>query len=126
MKKLCIGILVSLALVMVVAYAYAQGPSFAGKWKTTGATFHAFIDFEVRGNEVVGTYMNGQGRIAGALDLNGRTLTGTWSETSVDGVVTGSGDIVLTLSSDGNDITGRIWNGPQAGGGSEFTATRVR
>lgn len=125
MKKLCIGIIAALAFIVLVNYANAQMVSYAGKWKTTGTTFQSIIDFEMRGNEVVGTYMNGQGRIAGTLDLNGRTMRGTWSETTTEGVVLGSGDIFLTLSGDGNSIDGTIWTGPQAGVGSPFTAVRI-
>jgi|GEM_PF-5529437 len=125
MKKLCIGIIVSLALVTAMVSANAQGPSFAGTWETTGTTFHATIDFKVWANEAAGTYMNGQGRITGMLDLQGKTLTGSWSETTGDGVVMGSGDIVLYLSGDGNNIDGTIWSGPRSGPGSPFTAVRV-
>jgi hypothetical protein len=52
-------------------------------------------------------------------------MTGTWSETSTDGVVMASGNIELTLSGDGNSIDGTIWTGPQAGVGSPFTAARL-
>lgn len=122
MKKLLIGMLAAAALIAVMSYAHAQMVTYEGRWKTV----YGHIDMVVVGNQVTGTYMNGQGRIAGTLGLDGRTLTGTWTETSTDNVVMGTGDIVFTLSGDGESFTGLVWHGPQSGVGGEWNGTRVR
>jgi hypothetical protein len=35
------------------------------------------------------------------------------------------GDVVFTLSPDGNSFTGRWWSGPQGGGGTQWNGTRI-
>ncbi len=121
MKKLYIGIFAAFALLAVTAYADAQGLAFAGKWRTT----FGIMDIEVMGNQANGTYANGDGRITGTIDLDGRTLRGTWSEPQRPDQPLSSGDVIFTLTSDDNSFYGLFWHGPQEGLGGEWIGTRI-
>jgi hypothetical protein len=69
---------------------------FAGAWKTTFGT----MTFERRGNQITSSYDFDGGNIRGTLSGDGRTLTGTYSETSAKGIFR------FSLAADGKSFSG--------------------
>ena len=72
---------------------------FAGAWKTTFGT----MTFERQGNQITSSYDFDGGSIRGIISGDGRTLTGTYSETSAKGTFR------FTLAADGKSFSGN-WN----------------
>ncbi len=69
---------------------------FAGTWKTTFGT----MTFERIGNQITSSYDFDGGRIRGVISADGRTLTGTYTETSAKGILR------FTLAADGKSFRG--------------------
>jgi len=72
---------------------------FAGSWKTTFGT----MTFERSGNQITSSYDFDGGNIRGTISGDGRTLTGTYSETSAKGTFR------FSLGADGKSFSGN-WN----------------
>jgi len=72
---------------------------FAGTWKTTFGT----MTFDRSGNQITSSYDFDGGNIRGIISGNGRTLTGTYTETSAKGTFT------FSLAADGKSFSGN-WN----------------
>jgi hypothetical protein len=76
-----------------------------------------------QGAQVTGTYDFNGGRIVGTV--NGRTLTGTWTEEPTRQPPDLAGDMELTLSDDGMSFTGR-WRFGSDGGWGDWTGARTQ
>jgi hypothetical protein len=72
---------------------------FAGAWKTTFGT----MTFERSGNQITSSYDFDGGNIRGIISGDGRTLTGTYTETSAKGTFR------FSLGADGKSFSGG-WN----------------
>ena len=69
---------------------------FAGAWKTTFGT----MTFARSGNQITSSYDFDGGNIRGTISGDGRTLTGTYTETSAKGL------FCFTLAADGKSFSG--------------------
>jgi hypothetical protein len=69
---------------------------FAGAWKTTFGT----MTFERSGNQITASYDFDGGNIRGTISGDGRTLTGTYTETSAKGTFR------FSLAADGKSFSG--------------------
>ena len=72
---------------------------FAGAWTTTFGT----MTFERQGNQITSSYDFDGGNLRGLISKDGRTLTGTYTETEAKGTFR------FTLAADGKSFSG-IWN----------------
>lgn len=97
----------------------AQEPVWEGRWHTFWRDGQALMTLEQEGARVTGTYRPGDGRVQGVVE--GRRLTGTWSQEG------GEGGFSFALAPDGKSFAGRFdngefWNGERIDPGS-FTPT---
>jgi hypothetical protein len=108
-----------------------QPKTFAGTWDCGkwGIMSITLDNTSVSGEYAYEHYEVGhqEGIIAGSVSEGGKTLNGTWEESSTPW----SGGLLFTLAADGNSFTGQWWNGttPPAGGPeddwSTWNGTRV-
>ena len=89
-------------------------PSFVGTWRDR---FGSVIEIKIDGRKVVGAYKNVdksygytwiryEGRIAGKVSRDGRTLTGQWARSPTYVPPEDAGVLVFKLSKDGTAFTG--------------------
>ncbi len=104
------------------AQATPQAPSrgLAGTWETNWGP----LTLTATGDQVSGTYGDGQGRIEGTLSAGGRRMEGTWSEPPSYEPPEHAGRVVFELSDDGDSLGGYWWYGEDEEGG-EWTGTRA-
>jgi hypothetical protein len=80
----------------------SMGPEvWAGTWDTSYGIMHLTLS----GDQVTGTYEYDYGRISGTV--SGTTLTGTFREGQYELHPDSTGDVILTLSKDGNSFSGK-------------------
>lgn len=103
--------------------AAPEAKGFAGKWESTWGT----IEFHIENGEMKGTFTHKGGRLTGKLSNDGRTLTGTWSQTPSHKPPKDAGPFEFALSADGKSFTGKWWYGyrpPDGSGGGEWKGNR--
>ncbi len=111
-----------------------NNPSFAGSWQDR---FGNEIEFKVEGRQAVAQYknydrigshkyLNYEGRMAGKLSRDGRTLTGEWARTSVySSRIAYSGTFVFKLSRDGRTFAGTYTQSDNPGLANTWAGWRV-
>ncbi len=90
--------------------------SFSGSWQTSWG----MMTLNAGGS---GSYTHDKGKITGSV--NGRILTGTWSEAPSYSPPNDAGDIEFTLSEDGNSWSGKWRYGSEGSWKSDWSGTRV-
>jgi hypothetical protein len=119
--------------VAILATVYAAGCTYSVKtpfssggstpWTGTYDSNWGTLVITQNGNHADATYTYDEGRITGTV--SGNTLTGTWSESPSYQPPDDAGDVVLTLSDDGNSIQGNWRYGSGKGTwDGDWTATR--
>lgn len=106
MKKYQLISIVWLLLVFLLsATSTTQGAeqNWTGEWRTMWRDGQALMTLKQDGMSVSGGYQPGDGRIEGTV--NGTVLRGKWIEKANEG------EIVFSLSADGNSFAGRFANG---------------
>jgi hypothetical protein len=91
---------------------------WAGTWSTNWGT----MVLSQSGNQVTGTYTWDSGHIVGTV--SGNVLTGTWSEAPTYAPPDDAGDVVLTISPDGQSLSGQ-WRYDSAGSWYGWSGTRT-
>ncbi len=117
-----VGLGLCALLFLMAATAGAQTDAFAGKWLTD----FGGMDLTISGNEVTGSYERDGGTITGTVSDDGATLLGWWSQSPTHQSPDDAGDVILTLSPDGNSFSGTRWRGPSNGPGQPWNGVRVR
>jgi hypothetical protein len=97
--------------------AYVSG--FAGSWDTNWGVMTCSVD----GQMVNCNYTHDTGKLEATLDLDGTTMTGSWSEAPSYQPPMDGGRVTFSLSADGNTISGHWWYGQNEEGGP-WTGTR--
>lgn len=91
--------------------------NWTGSWKTSDVSIGR-IALTQNGNNLSGTYHNGNSRITGTV--NGNVFSGQWSE----GRSRRGGSMTLTLQPDGRTLKGSWSFSTSPGTQASFTATR--
>ncbi len=78
-----------------------------GNWNSEWGT----VSFQVRGRSVTGTFAHKNGRLAGTLSPDGRTVSGRWGQSPSYKPPNDAGVFVFQLSADGRSFTGKWWYG---------------
>jgi hypothetical protein len=91
---------------------------WTGTWSTT---FETMILTQT-GNQVIGDYEHDNGHIEGTV--SGNVLTGTWYEAPTYSPPDDAGDVVLTISPDGNTFSGQ-WRYDSTGSWYGWSGTRM-
>lgn len=92
---------------------------FNGTWDTNWG----LVNLTVKGRQVTGGYHHKNGRIAGYLSPDGKTIRGTWAQEPTYKGNRDSGKFVFNLSNDRKRFTG-TWGYGQAFGPDSWTGTR--
>ena len=98
--------------------ASAQATGWTGTWDTNWGT----MVLSQSGNQVAGTYAYDTGQIVGTV--SGNILTGIWSEEPTYSPPDDAGDVVLTISSDGQTFSGQ-WRYDSSGSWYGWSGTRI-
>jgi len=93
-------------------------PSFAGEWDVPSGP----LALTVRGNQVTGSYPFFGGRVEGLLSKDGKSVTGTFTQSNGY-----TGSFVFKLSPDSKQIEGRRWAGNKMddGTGGPWSGERI-
>jgi hypothetical protein len=105
------------AIINPTQEVYVSG--FAGTWDTNWGDMTCSVD----GQMVKCNYTHDIGKIEARLNPDGITMEGTWAESPSYQPPEDGGRVTLTLSADGNSLTGYWWYGQNTDGGS-WTGTR--
>jgi hypothetical protein len=97
----------------------AQTGGWAGTWDTSWGT----MVLTQAGDSVSGTYTWDSGHIEGSV--TGNVFSGLWSEAPSYNLPDDAGTVVLTLSPDGNSITGNWRYGLSGAWDGSWTGTRI-
>jgi len=103
---------------LIVNCASVQATGWAGTWDTNWGTM---VLTQV-GNQVSGTYTWDSGQINGTVA--GNVFTGTWSEAPSYSPPDDAGEVQLTISADGQSISGQ-WRYDSSGSWSSWAGTRM-
>jgi len=102
------------------------GSFWSGTWRGQLGSYEEILTTTQNGNQVTGGYTttddNDIGQVAGTV--SGYQFTGRWSETPSYQPPDNAGDMELTLSPDGQSMTGR-WRFGSSGGWSTITYIRT-
>jgi hypothetical protein len=98
--------------------ASAPATGWTGTWDTNWGT----MVLSQSGNQVSGTYTWDNGHISGTVA--GNVFSGTWSESPSYSPPNDAGDVQLTLSADGQTISGQ-WRYDSSGSWYGWTGTRI-
>ncbi len=96
-----------------------QATGWAGTWDTSWGT----MVLSQTGDSVSGTYTWDSGHIEGSV--TGNVFSGLWSEAPSYNLPDDAGTVVLTLSPDGNSITGNWRYGLSGDWDGSWTGTRI-
>jgi hypothetical protein len=97
--------------------------SQTGGWSGTWSTNWGTMILSQSGNQVSGTYTHDSGIIVGTI--SGDVLYGTWSEAPTYSPPNDAGDVVLTISPDGNSLTGQWRYGSSGSWSGSWSGTRI-
>lgn len=96
----------------------APATGWAGTWDTNWGT----MVLTQTGDQVSGTYTWDSGQINGTI--SGNVLTGTWAEAPTYNPPDDAGDVVLTISPDGQTLSGQ-WRYDSTGSWYGWSGTRM-
>ena len=94
-----------------------------GTWTGAWNTNWGLMNLARSGNSLTGTYAQNAGTLKGTI--SGNTCTGTWSNAPSYQPPDDAGDLILTLSANGNSLTGKFRHGSSGNWITTLSGTRV-